>query len=293
MPKSMTGYGKSEHTDDRWTRVWEIRSVNGKQLAVRWKLPSFLFPQQTAWEAILRDHAARGRVDISLYLTAQRAEDLGVDLNGPMAVAMLESLRSLAADQGLAFQPDLNRLLNVPVLWQETLQEPDAVLLESLAEGLMDALRDWDLSRETEGQALTRDLRSRLSTLRRLLAALLDRAPGVKEERFSALKERLQSSLDVGGVPLDENRLLQEVVYLTDKLDVSEELTRLDSHLEQIETMLEVPGEAGRKLDFLLQESFREINTCGNKIQDIEASRWVVEFKVELEKCREQVQNLE
>jgi uncharacterized protein (TIGR00255 family) len=293
MPKSMTGYGKSEHTDDRWTRVWEIRSVNGKQLAVRWKLPSFLFPQQTAWEAILRDHAARGRVDISLYLTAQRAEDLGVDLNGPMAVAMLESLRSLAADQGLAFQPDLNRLLNVPVLWQETLQEPDAVLLESLAMGLMDALRDWDVSRDTEGQALIRDLRSRLTTLRRLLAALLDRAPRVKEERFNALKERLQSSLAAGSVPLDENRLLQEVVYLTDKLDVSEELTRLDSHLEQIETMLEVPGEAGRKLDFLLQESFREINTCGNKIQDIEASRWVVEFKVELEKCREQVQNLE
>jgi uncharacterized protein (TIGR00255 family) len=293
MPKSMTGYGKSEQADDRWSMAWEIRSVNGKQLALRWKLPPFLFPQQTAWEALVREHAARGRVDISLILNARRAEDLGVALNGPMAGAMLDSLRNLAVDQGVRFEPDLNRLLNISFLWQDTLQEPDPELLSLLSAGLGQALRDWDESRTVEGQATAKDLGSRLQTLRSLHAGIAAKAPLVKEERFAALRERIREILSQEGVALDEGRLLQEIAYLADRLDVSEELARLTSHLDQIESMLDAPSETGRRLDFLLQESFREINTCGNKIQDLEASRLVVDFKVELEKCREQVQNLE
>jgi uncharacterized protein (TIGR00255 family) len=293
MPKSMTGYGKSERSDDRWTMVWEIRSVNGKQLGIRWKIPSFLFPQQAGWEAMLRGHAARGRVDVSLHLSAKRFEDLGVALNEPLAMAMLGSLRSLAADRGLPFEPDVSRILNIPALWQEKLQQPDAEMLAALSGSLEDALSDWDTSRALEGRALVKDVRERLDTLQGLLADLAERAPQVKEERFASLRERILEGLTSQGLALDENRLLQEVVYHTDKLDVSEELTRLASHLERIRAMLEHEGETGRKLDFLLQESFRETTTCGNKVQDLQASRLVVECKVELEKCREQVQNLE
>jgi uncharacterized protein (TIGR00255 family) len=293
MPKSMTGYGKNEQADDRWSMAWEIRSVNGKQLAIRWKLPPFLFPQQTAWEALVREHAARGRVDVSLILNARRAEDLGVALNGPMAGAMLGSLRSLAGDHGVRFEPDLNRLLNISFLWQETLQEPDPKLLALLSAGLEQALLDWNESRVIEGEATANDLRSRLQTLRSLHAGLAAKAPMVKEERFAALRERIGEMLSQEGVALDEGRLLQEIVYLADRLDVSEELARLTSHLDQVGSMLDAQSESGRRLDFLLQESFREINTCGNKIQDLEASRLIVDFKVELEKCREQVQNLE
>ncbi|MFP4070943.1 MAG: YicC/YloC family endoribonuclease [Desulfovibrionales bacterium] len=293
MPKSMTGYGSAEAQDERWTQIWEIRSVNGKQLSIRWKLPSFLFPQQAEWERLLRTRAGRGRVDVSLTLSANTAEDLGLELNRPLALAMFDRLRSLAAETGESFHPDFNRLLPIQSLWGESMQRPDETLLETLARGLEKALADWDESRIREGDALTVDLGSRVAVLFSSLERLRTLAPRVKEERFATVQERITELLDQAGADLDQSRMLHEVAFLSDKLDVSEEITRLQSHLEQIKALLCEPGECGRRLDFLLQECFREINTCGNKIQDLEASRIVVDFKVELEKCREQVQNLE
>ena len=119
------------------------------------------------------------------------------------------------------------------------------------------------------------------------------RAPVIKEERFALVRERLEEALKSLNKELDEGRYLQEIVIMADKLDVSEELTRLRAHLERLGELLRDGSDAGRKLDFTLQECFREINTCGNKIQDVAVSRMVVDFKNELEKCREQVQNLE
>ena len=125
------------------------------------------------------------------------------------------------------------------------------------------------------------------------MALMDERAPAIREERFAILRERLSDALEAAGGELEEGRFLQEMVILADRLDVSEELTRLRAHLDRLTELLASGADAGRKLDFTLQECFREIATCGNKIQDAHVSRVVVDFKNELEKCREQVQNVE
>ena len=163
---------------------------------------------------------------------------------------------------------------------------------ERLEEGLIAALEDWNESRETEGAALARDMTSRIAQMEEWVSRIDERAPEIKEERAAVMRERLNEALEaVNG--LDENRFLQEITILADRLDVTEELTRLHTHLARLHELLDAGKDAGRRLDFTLQECFREINTCGNKIPDVQLSRMVVDFKNELEKCREQVQNLE
>jgi len=144
-----------------------------------------------------------------------------------------------------------------------------------------------------EGDAMVADLLSRLDTLRDLGDKIAERIPDILEEKKKNLRQRIIDMLESAGADFSEDRMLQEVAHLTDKLDVSEELTRLDAHLERLREVLTAKGDAGKKLDFLLQETFREINTCGNKAQDTTVSRLVVDFKAELERCREQVQNIE
>jgi uncharacterized protein (TIGR00255 family) len=289
----MTGFGTYEQETPRWVQNWEIRSVNGKQLAIRWKIPPSLFALQEKWEKRVRAKASRGRVDISLILQSRTPEDLGISLNASQARAMLARLKELATEQGDVFAPDYNRFLTIPHLWQESAPPPNDELASFLDQGLEQVLSDWNGSRKREGEAMAADLHTRLETIASLVDKLKRRAPRVKEERFALVRDRVSELLSQTGAELDESRMQQEIVYLADKLDVSEELTRLDSHLTRLREQLAAGGEMGRRLDFLLQESFREITTCGNKIQDVEAGRLVVDCKVELEKCREQVQNIE
>ena len=136
-------------------------------------------------------------------------------------------------------------------------------------------------------------MHSRILRMEEWTGLIAERAPNIKEERANALRERLSEALSQNGQELEEGRFLQESVILADRLDVSEELTRLNTHLARLHDLLQTGGDAGRRLDFTLQECFREINTCGNKLPDVQLSRMVVDFKNELEKCREQVQNLE
>ena len=294
MPKSMTGYGRNEVNADGWTHVWEIRSVNGRFLDVKWRIPGFLRSLEAEWEKAVREAGSRGRVDVSLNLEIIRADIMGVSFNATQADAMLEQMQAFAAVRGHVFEPDYNRLLGMSALWRDTGSEPDPGLAASLTDGLRAALRDWNGSRAVEGEAMKRDIMERISTLRGYAEAIRARVPVVLEERKQGLRDRIAKILESMKVgDYSEDRMLQEVATLTDRIDVSEELTRMDAHLERLEQTLDGGGEIGKKLDFLVQETFREINTCGNKAQDTEASRLVVDFKAELEKCREQVQNIE
>ena len=162
-----------------------------------------------------------------------------------------------------------------------------------LEEGLALALEDWNEARSAEGRSLATDMHSRILRMEEWTGLIAERAPSIKEERANALRDRLSEALAQSGQELEEGRFLQEAVILADRLDVSEELTRLNTHLSRLHDLLQSGGDAGRRLDFTLQECFREINTCGNKLPDVQLSRMVVDFKNELEKCREQVQNLE
>jgi len=293
MPVSMTGFGRFETTEDAWTHVWEIKSVNGRFLDVKWRLPGSLRGLENGWEKIVRTRASRGRVDVSLNLEVMDAGVLGVAFNEVMARAMMREMEKLAASQGRVFEPDYNRIMAMSSLWRDAGNEPDPGLAESLTRGLEGALEDWMRSRTVEGEAMVADLLARLDTLGGIARAVAARIPAILEEKKAGLRQRIMDMLQSAGAEFSEERMLQEVAYLTDKLDVSEELTRLDAHLERIGETLRGGSDVGKKLDFLIQETFREINTCGNKAQDVEVSRLVVDFKAELERCREQVQNIE
>lgn len=293
MPVSMTGFGRFETNEDAWTHVWEVKSVNGRFLDVKWRMPGYLRSLENGWEKIVRTYASRGRVDISLNLEVLDAGILGVTFNETMAQAMFKQMEMLAESRGELFTPDYNKVLSMSSLWRDTGSEPDPGLAESLTTGLEGALKDWVDARSVEGEAMAQDLSTRLDTLREIAGKVAERIPDILEEKKANLRQRILDMLESADADFSEDRMLQEVAHLTDKLDVSEELTRLDAHLERLGEVLVSRGDVGKKLDFLIQETFREINTCGNKAQDTDVSRLVVDFKAELERCREQVQNIE
>ncbi len=292
MLRSMTGFGRCFLEDAERTQVWEIRSVNGRHLDIRWRLPASVRPFEAALERVVKAHASRGRLEISLHLD-ERDYGQSASFNEDLADAMLEKISVFAAARGDEFMPDYTRLLGLSFLWDEGLPEEDDELGESLEQGLLAALADWNESRGMEGAALEKDLLARILHMEEWVARIAERAPAIKEERFTTVRARLEEVLEGHGLELEEGRFLQEIVLLADKLDVSEELTRLNSHLGRLRELPALGRDAGRKLDFILQECFREVSTCGNKIQDVQVSRLVVDLKNELEKCREQVQNLE
>ncbi len=293
MLRSMTGFGRCLVEDADFVQQWEVRSVNGKHLDIRWHLPSALRSLQARLEKIARQYALRGRVDISLVLQYGEHAPRNVHFDAPQASAMLDALQALAMQRQEAFTADYTAFLGIPSLWGAAEDAQEEYMADRLEEGLRVALEDWNDSRTGEGSALALDLHARLLRMEAWADVIEDRIPSIKEERMLTLRERLSDILSQYDVELDEGRFLQEITLLGDKLDVSEEVTRLRTHFQRFSELLQQGKDVGRKLDFTLQECFREINTCGNKIPDVQLSRLVVDIKNELEKCREQAQNIE
>ena len=292
MPlRSMTGFGRFQQDNGDVVQTWEIRSVNSRFLDLKWKLPPQARNMEARFEKIVRRFASRGRVEISLNLQFARVSRVSFD--AAQASAMLDAVKSYALSRGDILEVDYMELMHLSPLWTSGGDDDDEELFGTLVPGLEAALEDWNESRETEALSLARDLETRFSRMAEWISAIEERAPEVKAARFEQVRERLADMLNSLGSDLEEGRFLQEMVIMADKLDVTEELIRLHSHLMRLASLMESGEDAGRKLDFTLQESFREINTCGNKIQDAQVSRIVVDCKNELEKCREQVQNLE
>ncbi|MFP4168334.1 MAG: YicC/YloC family endoribonuclease [Desulfonatronovibrionaceae bacterium] len=289
----MTGYGRAAIEDTAWGAAWEIKSVNSKFLDIKWRTPQNLLGLQAQWEQAVRSYTSRGRVEVWLNLRFKNQEFLNLNLDQAVASRMLFELKDLAKQEKIAFAPDLNRLLNVPSAWKEDAELPEEIS-GGIIEALKSCLKDWDQSRIREGEKMAADIDARLSGLRDTVKDLKEMAGENIHTRFEALKSRLEKTMRYMELKeVDETRVHQELAIMSDRLDVSEELTRLESHLQELARLLENGGEIGRRLDFLLQECFREINTCGNKCQNSSMSRLVVDFKAELEKCREQAQNLE
>ncbi|WP_462324856.1 YicC/YloC family endoribonuclease [Desulfoplanes sp.] len=293
MPKSMTGYGSSQIQKERWSINWEIKSVNGKHLDLKWKIPQTMYGSVAGWERTVRDHVSRGRVELFLKIQITDPDLLGLELDTTMLDAMVAQLDQVAQRHGHVFEPDYNSFMTMPSLWKDSKSDPDPGFTSDVLAGLVAALGEWNACRQQEGKALLVDLGDRMEVLGSIVQEIRDAAEDIVGERFTILRERVNQLLEGIHDGVDEARMLQELAILSDKLDVSEELTRLDAHLTAISKVLGAGGEMGRKLDFLLQECFREINTCGNKVQKHEIGSRTVAFKAELEKCREQVQNLE
>lgn len=293
MARSMTGFGRATRTRPGWALTWEIASRNARHLELKWKTPPGWTAYQQDWEAAVRRVASRGTVELTLAVRLLDPSLVPMALDTTQAAAMVRGLQELARGLGLPEPWDISPLLAVPGLWREGRGETVPAELAADAAAVLDeALAAWDRSRQREGVVLGADLAARMAALRGLAAAIGREVAELAPRRLEALRSRLALLLDGADLP-DPGRLHQELALLADKTDVSEELTRLGAHLAAMDDLLATQGPKGRKLDFLVQEVLREITTCSNKAQSATVSALAVDFKTELEKVREQVQNLE
>ena len=292
--KSMTGYGRGDSSAKGLQLAVEISSVNRRQVEVAVSLPNELDSLEADLRKIVLTSVARGRV--SGRVTLQRPSgkaNRSILINEAQAEAYKKTLAKLADGMGLRDDLSLETILRLPGVMEAGEDEVDPVaMLSTLKRALGQALRQLQDMRSKEGANLGRDLTKRLASLRRITKRVAKRAPKVVEHHRTRLLERLAKA-DIDVADADDERFLREVVYFTDRSDISEELTRLESHFDQVDGCLISNEPVGRKLDFLAQEMFREVNTIGSKANDSEISQEVVTLKTELEKIREQVQNVE
>ena len=289
---SMTGYGKGVSKRDGKTITIEIKTVNHRFLDCNFKLPrNFLFVEDTVKKAV-STAISRGHVD--LYLTyEQSSTDEGaytVDLE--LANNYLAAVRKLADGTGLVNDVTVSTLLRVGdiVTRQEAVEDED-LLCEMTLEAVNLALDNLISMREKEGQKMKEDILGRLSTIENMVCFIEKNAPLMTENYRNRLYNRLMDILEDKNI--DEQRILTEAAIYSEKVAVDEETVRLHSHISQFRELLESDSQVGRKLDFLVQEMNREVNTTGSKAQDLDITRTVVEMKSEIEKIREQIQNIE
>jgi uncharacterized protein (TIGR00255 family) len=290
--KSMTGYGRAVETVNGREFTVELRSVNNRYLDCSVRLPRLLsFGEDSVKQAVKRS-ITRGKVDVFISVRSEGGEETKITLNSAVLEGYLTAMRQMVTDYGV--QDDISvstvsRLSDVFLVEKPEVDEEQ--LLADLMSVVQKALEGYDAMRRTEGEALDRDLRSRGQTILELVAQVeAGNAQTVIDYR-TRLENKLREVLE--NTAIDESRILTEAAIFADKVAVDEETVRLRSHLEQMNTMLTNGGAVGRKLDFLLQEMNRETNTIGSKCTDVRLARIVVDIKAELEKIREQTQNIE
>ncbi len=292
MIKSMTGYGFYKLEDKELIQIWEVKSLNSKQLNIRFHIPHYLLKLEIDFEQQVKQIARRGKIDIYLDLKLTSSDLLPVAFDKTIANFMIEEVKKFAKIRSEDFNVDYNVFLTSSKFWIE--EEIDCEKIKDrLILGLKNALEDWDKSRISEGQRLREDLLPRIKKLSSLTEQIEKRAPSVLKDKWETLQKRVNELLINIVDSVDRQRMLQELAILSDKVDVTEEVVRLKSHVAYLESLFKENKGEGRRFDFLIQECFREITTCANKAQDVEISKLAVEFKTELEKIREQVQNLE
>ena len=295
MIRSMTGYGRGERVYEDMTVTVELRSVNNRYLDCTVKMPrTYIFAEDAIKEQI-QSKVGRGKVDVFVNVAHTAGEELSVTVNEPLAMAYMDALLRLHELGGVLgvrrdYKPtDLARFQDVLVV--EKKQEDLELIRDRLLEALALALEDFNSMREREGARLAADILSRADTIESLTAAVEAQSHKTVADYQARLEAKMREVLQ--NTQIDEGRLLTEAAIFADKVAVDEETVRLRSHLSQLRDMLGKGGAVGRKLDFLIQEFNREANTIGSKCSDIEITRTVVDIKAEIEKIREQVQNIE
>ena len=292
MVKSMTGYGRAVETVNGREFTVEIRSVNNRYLDCTVKLPRALsFAEDTVKQAV-KTSISRGKVDVFVSQRSEGMPEVTVSLNRDVAEAYIRAMRQMAEE--FQIREDISVALVSQMSDVFTVDRPqvdEEQLLADLMQVVGHALEGYDAMRSREGEALKADLTGRGSTIRSLVSQVEEGSPQTVADYRTRLYQKLQEVL--ANTAIDESRILTEAAIFADKVAVDEETVRLRSHLEQMDSMLATGGPIGRKLDFLLQEMNREANTIGSKCTDLRLARVVVDIKAELEKIREQTQNIE
>ena len=290
--KSMTGYGRAVETVNGREFTVELRSVNNRYLDCSVRLPRLLSFGEDAVKQAVKQSVSRGKVDVFISVRSEGGEEVSVSLNQSVLEGYLAAMRKMVDDFGVADDISVSTVSRLPEVF--TIEKPEVdeqQLLADLLSVVNQALEGYDTMRCTEGQALDRDLRSRGQTILELVAQVEQGNAQTVVDYRARLEAKLKEVLE--NTAIDESRILTEAAIFADKVAVDEETVRLRSHLEQMNTMLTAGGAVGRKLDFLLQEMNREANTIGSKCTDVRLARIVVDIKAELEKIREQTQNIE
>ena len=292
LVKSMTGYGRAVETVNGREFTVEIRSVNNRYLDCNVKLPRMISFAEDAVKQMVKAAVSRGKVDVFISINSEAADDVLVTLNKPVLEGYLNAMRQIADDYGVRDDISVMGLARMPdVLLVEKPQVDEEQLQNDLLSVVKKALDAYDAMRVKEGAALEADLRSRAATILELVGQVEQASPETVNEYRTRLENKLREVLE--NTAIDESRILTEAAIFADKVAVDEETVRLRSHLAQMDQMLSGNGGIGRKLDFLLQEMNREANTTGSKCSDVKIARIVVDIKAELEKIREQTQNIE
>ncbi len=290
--KSMTGYGRAVETVNGREFTVEIRSVNNRYLDCTVKLPRAVSFAEDAVKQAVKASVSRGKVDVFVTVKSDNGDDTKVSLNRTAVEGYLSAMRQMVSEFGVQDDISVSAISRMPEVFTVEKPEVDEEQLQADLMGVVrKALDGYDTMRTAEGAALDADLRSRGDTILELVCQVETGSEQTVIDYRTRLENKLKEVL--ASTAIDESRILTEAAIFADKIAVDEETVRLRSHLRQMNTMLDGGGAVGRKLDFLLQEMNREANTIGSKCSDVRLARIVVDIKAELEKIREQTQNIE
>ena len=295
MIRSMTGFGRGEYSDGKRNVICEIRTVNHRYADISVKMPKRYSFAEEKIKALIKERVRRGKVEVSIIVENLTEGDITIRLNSPVAQQYIENLKELKERYGLTGEIDLKLVSSMPdVLKAIPDVEDEEEVTTVICESVKAAVSRLDEMRTTEGAKLAEDLLMRGEVIREIVKKIEKRAPLVAEEYREKLEARIRELVEEK-VDIPADRILVEAAVFADKANITEELVRLDSHMIQLKAFLTESGEGtvGKKLDFLVQEMNREANTIGSKANDLEITSLMLETKSEIEKIREQVQNIE
>jgi len=292
MIKSMTGYGSGKAEAGAKTFTVEIKSVNSRYSDFSIKMPRIYTFMEDAIRKTASARINRGKVDIYVNVETNGEDDSVVKVNTALAREYLAGLKTLSEELEVSSNATAETFLRIPdVFTVDKADVDEEIISNAIISALNEALDGFDTMRIAEGEKLVADLKEHLSFIANATAEVEKRSPEIVTEYRKRIEERMRDIL--GSATYDETRLLTEVAIFSDKVNVNEETVRLRSHVDQFTKMLDEGGSVGRKIDFLIQEMNREINTIGSKSNDLDIARIVIDVKAEIEKLREQIQNVE
>ena len=294
MIKSMTGFGRGEYTDGKRSIIAEIKSVNHRYSDITVKMPRrYTFAEDKIKNAV-KDKIRRGKVDVSIIVENITENDVNIKLNSMLAKQYYDNLTELRGEFDLSGDISLQFLASLPDVMKAIPDvEDEEEITKAILEAVSEAAANLEKMRAVEGEKLAEDLIAKGEHIKEILDKIAERAPQVVTDYTARMKERIQELVG-SSVQVPEDRILVEAAIFADKCAIDEEITRLNSHLIQLKTIIgEKEQPVGKKLDFLVQEMNREANTIGSKANDITITNYMLEIKSEIEKIREQVQNIE
>ncbi len=294
MIKSMTGFGRGEYTDGKRSIIAEIKSVNHRYSDITVKMPRrYTFAEDKIKNAV-KDKIRRGKVDVSIIVENITENDVNIKLNSMLAKQYYDNLTELRGEFDLSGDISLQFLASLPDVMKAIPDvEDEEEITKAILVSVSEAAANLEKMRAVEGEKLAEDLIAKGAYIKEILDKIAERAPQVVTDYTARMKERIQELVG-SSVQVPEDRILVEAAVFADKCAIDEEITRLNSHLVQLKNIIEKSSQPdGKKLDFLVQEMNREANTIGSKANDITITNYMLEIKSEIEKIREQVQNIE